>query len=96
MDGTHVSVWPPKHATQAYGSRKATVTTNVLCVCNMDMQFIYVHVGWEGSANDSRMLEETIGDPKHTFPWPPTSTTTNLKIYQFLHVFVIVIVANFE
>ena len=96
MDGTHVSVWPPKHATQAYRSRKATVTTNVLCVCNMDMQFIYVHVGWEGSANDSRMLEETIGDPKHTFPWPPTSTTTNLKIYQFLHVFVIVIVANFE
>ncbi|XP_065620330.1 uncharacterized protein LOC112003400 isoform X2 [Quercus suber] len=72
MDGTHVSVRPPKHVTQAYRSRKATVTTNVLCVCNMDMQFIYVHAGWEGSANDSRVFDEAIGDPKHGFPWPPT------------------------
>ena len=62
MDGTHVSVRPPKHAIQAYRSRKATVSTNVLCGCNMDMQFIYVHAGWEGSANDSRVLEESIGD----------------------------------
>ncbi|KAK9991338.1 hypothetical protein SO802_026323 [Lithocarpus litseifolius] len=72
MDGTHVSVQPPKHVTQAYTSRKATVTTNVLCVCNMDMQFIYVHAGWEGSPNDSRVLKDAIGDPKHGFPWPPT------------------------
>ena len=85
IDGTHVSVRPPKHATQAYRSRKATITTNVLCVCNMDMQFIYVHAGWEGSVNDSRVLEEAIGDLKHGFPWPPTSTIINLKDYQFLH-----------
>ncbi|KAK9997936.1 hypothetical protein SO802_017539 [Lithocarpus litseifolius] len=32
MDGTHVSVWPPKHVSQAYRSQRATVTTNVLCV----------------------------------------------------------------
>ena len=68
MDGTYVSVQPPKQATQAYKSRKATVTTNVLCVCNMDMQFIFVYAGWEGSANDSRVLEESIGDLKHGFP----------------------------
>ena len=68
MDGTHVSVQPLKHTIQAYMSRKATVTTNVLCVYNMDMQFIYVHTGWEGSANDSRVLEKAIGDPKHGFP----------------------------
>nr|POF26915.1 protein alp1-like [Quercus suber] len=74
MDGTHVSVRPPKHVTQAYRLRKSTVTTNVLCVCNMDMQFIYVHAGWEGNANDSRVFEEVIGDPKHGFPWPPTGS----------------------
>ena len=96
MDGTHVSVRPPKHATQAYRSQKATVISNVLYVCNMDMQFIYVHAKWEGSANDSRVLEESIGDLKHGFPWPPTSTTINPKGYQFLDVFVIVIVANSE
>ena len=85
IDGTHVSVWPLKHATQTYRSQKATITTNVLCVCNMDIQFIYVHAGWEGSVNDSRVLEEAIGDLKHGFPWPPTSTIINLKDYQFLH-----------
>ena len=39
----------------------------MLCVCNMDIQFTYVHAGWEGSANDSRVLEEAIGDRKHGF-----------------------------
>ncbi|KAL0009002.1 hypothetical protein SO802_010504 [Lithocarpus litseifolius] len=42
--------------------------------CDHDMRFTYVHSGWEGSANDSRVLEEVIGDPKHGFPWPPTGS----------------------
>ena len=42
------------------------------CVCNMDMQFTYVHAGWEDSANDSWVSDEVISDPKHGFPWPPT------------------------
>ena len=46
----------------------STITTNMLCVCNMDMQFTYVHAGWEGSANDSRVLNEAINNPKHEFP----------------------------
>ncbi|KAK9993713.1 hypothetical protein SO802_023416 [Lithocarpus litseifolius] len=54
IDGTHVSARPPSNATQAYKSRKSTITMNVLCVCNMDIQFTYVHARWEGSANDSR------------------------------------------
>ncbi|XP_050278520.1 uncharacterized protein LOC126720246 [Quercus robur] len=37
-------------------------------------KFVYVHAGWEGSVNDSQVLEEAIGDPKHGFPWPPTGT----------------------
>ena len=55
---------------QAYKSRKSTVTTNVLCVCKMDMQFTYVHAGWKGSANDSWVWDEVINDPKHGFQWP--------------------------
>ena len=34
IDGTHMSVRPPANATQAH---RSTITTNVLCVCNMDM-----------------------------------------------------------
>ncbi|KAK9994196.1 hypothetical protein SO802_023899 [Lithocarpus litseifolius] len=40
----------------------------------MDMQFTYVHAGWEGSANDSRVLDEAISSPKHGFLWPPTGS----------------------
>ncbi|KAL0010095.1 hypothetical protein SO802_005203 [Lithocarpus litseifolius] len=72
IDGTHVSARPPVNATQAHRDHKSLITTNVLCVCNMDMQFTFVHSGWEGSANDSRVFEEAISDQKHGFPWPPT------------------------
>ena len=34
----------------------------------MDMQFTYVHAGWEGNDNDSRVLDEAINDSKHEFP----------------------------
>nr|POE92659.1 hypothetical protein CFP56_35202 [Quercus suber] len=37
-------------------------------------EFIYVRAGWEGSVNDSQVLEEAIGDPKHGFLWPPTGS----------------------
>ena len=37
----------------------------------VDRKFTYVHGSWEGSANDSRVFEEAIKDPKHGFPWPP-------------------------
>ena len=68
IDCTHMSTRPPTNVTQAHRSRMSTITTNMLCVCNMDMQFTYVHAGWEGSANDSRVLNEAINDPKHEFP----------------------------
>ena len=41
-----------------------------MCACDHDMWFTYVHLGWEGSANDLRVLEEAIKNPKHGFPWP--------------------------
>ena len=62
-----MSARPPANATQAHRSCKSTITTNVLCVCNMDTQFTYVHDGWEGNANHSMVLEEVIGDQKHGF-----------------------------
>ena len=63
-----------------------------VCVCDMDMHFTYIHVGWEGSANDSRMLDEVINDSKHGFPWPPTGII--IIIFYPLFVLVIFIVTN--
>ncbi|XP_030974261.1 uncharacterized protein LOC115994310 [Quercus lobata] len=36
IDGTHMSARPPTNATQAHKDRKSLITTNVLCVCNID------------------------------------------------------------
>ncbi|KAL0014202.1 hypothetical protein SO802_001271 [Lithocarpus litseifolius] len=60
IDGTRVSARPPSNVTQAYRSHKSN--------------FTYVHAGWEGSANDSRVLDKAISDSKHGFPWPPTGS----------------------
>ena len=69
-----MSARPPSNATQAHRDRKSLISTNVLCVCNMDMQFTFIHGGWEGSVNDSRVFEEVISDHKHGFLLPTTGT----------------------
>ncbi|KAK2635672.1 hypothetical protein Ddye_030464 [Dipteronia dyeriana] len=43
---------------------------NVMAICDFDMVFKYVVVGWEGTTHDSRILTETIRDPNHNFPMP--------------------------
>ncbi|KAL6321303.1 hypothetical protein AAG906_016337 [Vitis piasezkii] len=45
---------------------------NVMAVCDFDMIFRFVVVGWEGTAHDSRVLTETIRNPQHNFPMPPS------------------------
>jgi hypothetical protein len=46
-----------------YRSRKGDIVTNVLGFCAPDMQFIYVLPGWEGSAQDARVLRDAISKP---------------------------------
>ena len=48
----------PKTDKPRFRSRKNEVATNVLGVCVPDMQFIYVYLGWEGSAADGRVLRD--------------------------------------
>ena len=36
---------------------------NVLGVCNLFLEFIYVQPGWEGSAHDGRVLRDAISRP---------------------------------
>jgi len=43
-------------------------TSYVHMTMTCDMWFMYVHSGWEGSANDSRVFKEAIKDLKHGFP----------------------------
>ncbi|KAL6311515.1 hypothetical protein AAG906_003153 [Vitis piasezkii] len=41
-------------------------------LCDFDMIFRYVVVRWEGTTYNSRVLIETICNPQHNFPMPPS------------------------
>ncbi|KAK9282508.1 hypothetical protein L1049_005428 [Liquidambar formosana] len=43
-----------------YQTQKNEIATNVLGVCSLDMQFIYVLPGWEGCAADGRVLRDVV------------------------------------
>lgn len=56
-----------------------------MAICDFDMMFKYVVVGWEGTAHDSRVLTETICNPSHNFPMPPDGNKIQLDYsYIFL------------
>jgi hypothetical protein len=38
--------------------RKGALSQNVIVVCAFDMRFHFVLLGWEGSAHDSRVLQD--------------------------------------
>lgn len=58
LDGTHIPVHVPESLRPAYRNRKGDVSQNVLAACTFDMKIVYVLPGWEGSASDSRVLED--------------------------------------
>ncbi|KAL6193812.1 hypothetical protein ACLB2K_034896 [Fragaria x ananassa] len=44
----------------SYCNRHGIQSQNVLAACNLDLQFIYVLSGWEGSAHDSKLLNDAL------------------------------------
>ena len=52
LDGTYIKVHIMQNDRLRYRTRKGEVATNVLSVCNKDMNFIYILPGWEGFAAD--------------------------------------------
>jgi len=43
---------------------------NIMAACSFDMQFTFVWAGWEGSAHDTRIFHEAIGNTNIQFPRP--------------------------
>ncbi|KAL8548438.1 hypothetical protein ACS0TY_007660 [Phlomoides rotata] len=60
LDGTYIDVHVPTIDKGRYRNRKGQVSVNVLGVCDINMSFIYVLTGLEGSAADSRVLRDAI------------------------------------
>ena len=60
IDGTHIAAYIPVKFQTPFRNRKRTLSQNVLAGCTFDMHFFYILPGWEGSANDSRVLDNAI------------------------------------
>ncbi|KAL6214003.1 hypothetical protein ACLB2K_013441 [Fragaria x ananassa] len=44
----------------SYRNHHGIQSQNVLAACNFDLEFIYVLSGWEGSAHDSKLLNDAL------------------------------------
>ncbi|KAL8530945.1 hypothetical protein ACS0TY_007823 [Phlomoides rotata] len=60
LDGSYVNVTVSRSDQPRYRNRKGHISVNVLAVHDTNMNFVYVLTGWEGSANDSRVLRDVI------------------------------------
>lgn len=45
---------------QRYRGRKCYPTQNTLAACSFDLKFTYILPEWEGSASDSRILDNAL------------------------------------
>ncbi|KAH0643217.1 hypothetical protein KY290_035430 [Solanum tuberosum] len=60
LDGTYIQIRVPSKGKPRYRTRKGEIATNVLGVCDKNLNFTYVLPGWEGSAADGRVLRNAI------------------------------------
>ena len=59
IDGSHINASPPATLRPMYRNRKGVVSQNCLFACNFNLHFVYSLTGWEGSATDARVYEES-------------------------------------
>ncbi|KAG6721853.1 hypothetical protein I3842_03G132100 [Carya illinoinensis] len=55
--------------TNAYLNQFHWIVKNVLYVCDYDMKFTFVYVGWEDTAHEARILIDALRLPGNNFPW---------------------------
>src|ERR1700722_1315853 len=65
LDGTHILTHTPEPVRAAYQDRKGQISQNILVVCSMDMRFLYLLSGWEGSASDSQVYNDARSSDFH-------------------------------
>ncbi|XP_020266770.1 uncharacterized protein LOC109842285 [Asparagus officinalis] len=63
IDETHVDAMLPATRVSRFRGRKG-VTQNILAACTPNKLFTYVLAGWEGSANDYRILQDALSRPQ--------------------------------
>jgi hypothetical protein len=61
IDGSLIPVSVPAALDESYFCRKGFKAQNILAVVSFDLTFQYVLAGWEGTAHDSRVLDDALG-----------------------------------
>ena len=59
IDGSHIPARPLAEFRTSFQNRKGRVSQNCLFTCSFDFLFTYTLTGWEGSASDARVYEDT-------------------------------------
>ncbi|XP_020243285.1 uncharacterized protein LOC109821512 [Asparagus officinalis] len=63
IDGTHVDAVLTSDLVARFRGRKG-VTQNILAACTPNKLFTYILAGWEGAANDYRILQDALSRPQ--------------------------------
>ena len=66
---------------ERFRNRMSNITTNMLAIVEHDVRFIFVHMGWEGSAHDANVFLDATSRPELHFPWPPPGAFYNCFCY---------------
>ena len=62
IDGTHIQASVPVDEHPNMQNRKGFLSQNCLFVCDFDLIFMYVVMGWDGSTADATMWHEAHSD----------------------------------
>ncbi|XP_042027630.1 uncharacterized protein LOC121774831 [Salvia splendens] len=60
LDDTHILVLVSSTDKPRYQIQKGLIATNTLAICDHNMQFLYVLIGWERLAGDSCVLRDAV------------------------------------
>jgi hypothetical protein len=69
INGTHIKAQISTEHQRLFRGRKNECTHNIMAICDFDMLFTFVYIGWEGTANDDRIFKDTVTTDQG-FEWP--------------------------
>jgi hypothetical protein len=83
IDGTHILVIVPSSKVVQHVGRHGYLTQDVLGICDFDMRFTFVVVGWPRSVHDMRVFNDALHKYATIFPHPSSGTCilTQLKFF---------------
>ena len=57
IDGSHIPAFVLESMQTRFRNQKGQISQNVLAVCSMNMEFLYMLPSWEGSVADSQVFD---------------------------------------